>query len=271
MKTLVECLQEHLGYQINENFESEVLRTTFIDNPTNKTEFKRSFARELKWDIIPEEDVEKIDTEAAGKLAYQRKDIPAYILWFDGDDKLLARTISNNDIKCGYRSPWKNVRKVQQAAAYAIVIKDYIRFDTTELKKQRAEAKKGALAFMTEKEILAKNLKRYAEKLEDIKADKFQMGDYVEKVKNVLNKMGDLKDSISEDFVPDNWRTFSTNFFNLSNIAQNIFDTFTDIADDNQAETVETLGRDLKHFDEAFNRFCIMYDVALKGEETKWM
>lgn len=283
MKTLVEALREHLGYQINEDFDSDILRTTFIDNPTNKQIFKmhQGIAKELKWDQISDNDVEKIDTEQAGKLAYQRRDVPAYILWFDRDDQMLARTISNNDIKGGIRSPWANVRKVQQAAAYAIIIKDYTRFDTTELKRQRAEAKKGALAFMTDKEILQKNLKRYQEKLVEIKADKFKYADYIEKTKTIVSNFANMIQCIPEDFVPENWSTFSNNFNNLAREASDIMSYMSMMTNDNEAieygkahgererYSKEHLNRNIDFFNKSFNKFCTMYDIALTGERVE--
>ena len=285
MRTLVEALREHLGYQINENFESEILRTTFIDNPTNKQIFKSygGLAKELKWDVITDADIAKVDTEQAGKLAYQRKDIPAYILWFDGDDRLLARTISSDIILPGYRGSWKNTRKIQQAAAYAIVIKDYEKFDTTQLKRDRAEAKKGALAFMTDKQILKKNLARYEEKLKELKANGFHAENYVEDIKSVITKLGGLINAIPTDFVPDNWNTFARNFELLSQRARQIFDHMDgairnkDYAERDKANGGdgdyynEELVRNIKEFDEYFNKFCVMYDLAIEGKKLSWM
>ena len=285
MRTLVETLREHLGYQINENFGSEILRTTFVDVPTNKQLLKchGGIGQELKWDIITNDKEKKIDTEQAGKLAYQRKDNPAYILWFDSDNQLLARTISNTAIYPGYRGGWKNVRKIQQAAAYAIVIKDYEKFDTTQLKRDRAEAKKGALAFMTDKQILKKNIERYREKLKEMKANKFDASKYSEEAKSVIEKLNNLVTTIPEDFVPDNWSKFNNNFQYLAQKARQLMDcaekmmrykSSMDYAREKYGDPdyyEDELARAIKDFDEGFNKFCIMYDIALKGEEVRWM
>ena len=92
MKNLVDALNESLQI-INEEFNAEILRTTFMDNPKNKKFFKNVLSRELKWNLINEGDSERVDIDVAAKAAYKKIEDTAYILWLDANDTIVARTI----------------------------------------------------------------------------------------------------------------------------------------------------------------------------------
>lgn len=288
MRKLIDALNESL-VQINEEFGAEVLRTTFIDNPKNKPFFKNELAREFKWDAINDNDIERVTCDIAAKAAYKKSEDSAYILWLDRDDNIIARTIGITVITpntyAGYfNKDCPNVRKVAAKAAEALMVTDWRNFDTNELKKQRVEARKGALAFKTEKEILQDNLNRYTKMLNDQKYRNYNFADFTEKAKSCVTKMTQALEALSGDFVPESWEYFNNNFQYLSSNFRDVMDEFRRLADENkdyehlgdlkakygddvEKDVKSALIRRINDFNKAYTRFETMYLASLDKED----
>ena len=291
MKNIVEFLNEGLQI-INEDFSAEVLRTTFMDNPINKKFFKNNLARELKWDMISDNDSERVDVDTAAKAAYKKVNDTAYIIWLNSDDTIVARTIGitiiDSNIYANYHDVnCPNVRRVAKLSASAIIINNYLQFDTNELKKQRIEARRGALAFESNEKILERNLKKYNKMLLNRKIEKFNIEDYKAKLEDCGTKISEVIEKLTGDFTPEDWTYFNRSFQYLSRSFEDVMQSVSDLIEgkeewneiENKAKEKDwdeadyrqyierSLGDKIERFNQVYSKFNSMYLAAINKED----
>lgn len=163
MKSLSQLVNEGLKEKcLFESFESQTAEVIF--NGCGSSWEKKDLGRQFQWDKIPEDAFEEIDCESAKKLAY-KVNSSATIFWFDSRGKLMFLTWANYSWKSfnGAQRMWKpkSVKKISELSSKAILLKDEKKYSTSELRKERAEAKANATALMSADEIRKENIERY--------------------------------------------------------------------------------------------------------------
>lgn len=161
MKSIVESLKGVLL----EKYSSSIIEDLFaVIDP--KSYEGHEFLRKYAWDKITDEDLEKISTQEARKIAYKRKESEwdNLILWIK-NDKLLAWSIGTfmfhtiGDTK--WRGIYSSVKAISEAADYAYLLKNQKEFETYELRRLRREAKENALALQDAEDVKNANIARY--------------------------------------------------------------------------------------------------------------
>ena len=267
---LYEYLKESVF--VNETFESNKLRE-ILTNPENKSFWSGYHKNYLKWSDITDKDVEVMNPADAVKLVYKKSGDPIFVLWVNKNGKLLCVT---NELFVLYGNNFniKSARSASKWANTAYVIKDFRRFETSELRSQRKKAREGAIALKSDLEIARENRERYEEL--KAKAAVEKIGDDVSKVvlsmiENVINDYNELIDSIthSEDFAA-NYYTYSYKLSNLNQEFSSIMNTVHSILydDSNMKSGIKTYGANmvnikskLEKLEADINKFKVKYDL----------
>lgn len=162
MKTFVEHLNESLERAVLETFQSSIARDVIFG--TMKGWYKKDLGKDFLWDQITDADFEELTPEEARKLAYKR-DSNECIFWIDGDNHAAFVSWGNYMFrKLDGRYNMREVRSVKTISTIVIkayVLKDAEKFSTREIRKQRQEAKRNALALKENDEIREENINRY--------------------------------------------------------------------------------------------------------------
>ena len=200
----LENLTDKIAEKVFESFGSEKLADVFRNRNGKITGLFGVIGREMQWDKILDDDIEEMSTEDARKLAY-KKNSDDYIVWLDNEGKFLGRSIGNFWVFIPYTPYTRNIRNTVKSlsisADKALVIKDPSRFDTRDLRRQRNEQKRGALALMDDAQVLKDNLKRYKEVIDDHRMSEMNLSDTAERVKLALDKVGILVKQIADNAV----------------------------------------------------------------------
>lgn len=197
--------------------------------------YRGGIANELQWDKLTDADVQEMSTEEARKLAY-KKDSEVYVIWLDPQGEFVARTIGNwaTFMDRNFENNVRNtVKSISMASDKALVIADYDKFGTRELKAKRNEARRGALALMSDAEVAKANLKRYRDILNEKRLNELNLGDVIDQVKEVLNDyakmVGDLTTNV---IVTNDYKTVAYALTDIENDVQKIMSYFKNILRD---------------------------------------
>lgn len=163
MKSLETLLTEAL---VVEAFGSKII-ASLMKNVGLKSDWWHSRSY-LQWDKVKDEDIREITKEEAMKLYRKQKD-PHYILWVSNNhregERISLITWGTDLITCewGYARRGTSTKSVIDSMnitkAYDVI--DFEKFFRVEMMRQRAEAKKDALALKSAEEVLVDNKKRY--------------------------------------------------------------------------------------------------------------
>ena len=97
----------------------------------------RSITNELLWSKIDEDDIIKVEPDVQRAKSYSRAGRDEYVIWFmdvNGESTPFARSIGLTLVGDGDRL---TVKKVSGKAIFAIVVNDYEKYSTTELRRER--------------------------------------------------------------------------------------------------------------------------------------
>ena len=189
----------------NESFGSSIVNDW--RDKLGRSYWNTFFSKMAQWDKITDDDLEYLDAEAARKLAYKRN-ASVELVWVDAEKKPVGVSTGNysfaaldyNIGKC------RNLMPIVRYSTGAYLIPD--KFLSGTIRKEREEARNGALALKSEKEVRNENLRRYEEILssnaikDDAKyiAARTQFQEATEIYKTVFDnlKYGDAKEMLSQ-------------------------------------------------------------------------
>lgn len=268
---LYEYLKESVF--VNEAFASNTLKD-ILTNPENKSFWSSGYHKNyLKWSDITDDDIEVMEPADAAKLVYKKSGDPLFIFWVNRNGKILCVT---NELFVLYDcvSNIKSARAASKWSNVAYVIKDFRKFEASELRSQRRKAREGALALKSDLEVARENRERYEEL--KAKAEVEKLGDDVSKivlvtVSDVINDYNELIDAIthSEDFAANYW-SYSYKLSNLNKEFSSIMNTVHSILyDDNNFKAgIKSYGANmvnikskLEQLKESINKFKVKYDL----------
>lgn len=226
--------EEFASESIFESMGSEKITNIFKNKYGKVSGEFRPIEKEMQWDKITDADVEEMSTEEARKLAYKRNS-DVYILWIDGGGTFLGRSFGNYNLYVAWnfrRSNYETVRSISLASDKALVIRDPDKFTTRELRAERAEAKKGALALMDAAQVAKDNMKRYKAILDERRFSDINFGDVVEQVRKVTENYSKLIGDITDDMVSStNYRETIKSLEDIEGSYHKIMDVFKNILD----------------------------------------
>ena len=268
---LYEYLKESVF--VNEAFASNKLRV-ILTNPENKYFWNSGYHKNyLKWSDITDDDIDEMEPADAVKLVYKKSGDPIFVLWVNKNGKLLCVT-NELLVLYGTLNNIKSARTASKWANMAYVIKDFRRFETSELRSQRRKAREGALALKSDLEVARENRQRYEEL--KAKAEVEKLGDDVSKIvlstiNDVIEDYNELIDAIthSEDFAANYW-SYSYKLSNLNKEFSSIMNTVHSILyDDNNFKAgIKSYGANmvnikskLEQLKESINKFKVKYDL----------
>lgn len=175
---------------VNESFKSRELGGILKGNPGMKLGNLGAWSYELQWDKISDSDFNKIySVDEALRIMRSRRNGAHYLLWitkksnyysyhYENYSELFVYAITvGTDVEF-WDGHWRerpdSTRGCVTSHTFnlAIEILDWEKFMSKDLKKQRREAKEGALALQDAQTIAATNMKRYKETLQDMRNKK---------------------------------------------------------------------------------------------------
>lgn len=163
MKSLYKYLTEQM---ISESFASDALRNLFFSmrpRVRNDNSFSNHYPM---WDKITDNDIKRLDIEEAKKRMRSRKE-PGYLIWFKNDGNRFRGITWGCDVVMTYDGSYKNVTasSIADDSEGAYEIEDVFKFIRSDIRKDRAEAKRDAVALISYDKIKSENLARYEKKL----------------------------------------------------------------------------------------------------------
>ncbi len=123
-------------------------------------------------------------------------------------------------------------KAMSYGANMAILVKDYGKFETRELRNARQQAKKDALALKSNAEVAEENIKRYKALLNEKRLQEINFGDVVDTVKKVTENYAELIGAINDDVVcSDSFEETIRLLQDLETAYHNIMEVFKQVLD----------------------------------------
>ncbi len=229
-----EYITESLERIVTESLGSSKLADIFKDR-SGKVSVPRYIDNELQWDKITDDDLEEVSVDEARKLAYKKSE-DYYIIWLNSAGTIIGRTIGS--WKVFSVNHWRGkpeygtAKAMSYGANMAILVKDYGKFETRELRNARQQAKKDALALKSNAEVAEENIKRYKALLNEKRLQEINFGDVVDTVKKVTENYAELIGAINDDVVcSDSFEETIRLLQDLETAYHNIMEVFKQVLD----------------------------------------